>query len=114
MADWLQPLQPNRRPLARKPSVATEERVSFERAGERFAEYHVSRKTGRLYSPTSKQNVRNNLLGGPLTAFRREHGIDTIDRWAGDLAARYPHWQQHDLRRDSATTKDVRLHLPSF
>src|SRR2546425_7605687 len=105
MADWLQPLQSNRRPVARTAAVATDDRVSFERAVERFAEYHVSRKTGRLYSPTSKQNVRNNLLGGPLTAFRREHDIDTLDSWSGDLAAEYLHWLQHDLRRDSATIK---------
>src|SRR5205807_1370148 len=114
MADWLQPLQSNRRPLARKPSVATEEHVSFERAVGRFAEYHVSRKTGRLYSPTSKENVRNNLLGGTLTAFRRERGIETIDAWSGDFAAVYLHWLQHDLRRDSATIKKVRGQLRSF
>ncbi len=114
MADWLQPLQSNRRPVARKSLVATGDRVSFERAVERFAEYHVSRKTGRLYSPTSKQNVRNNLLGGPLTSFRRERGIETIDAWTGDLAADYLHWLQHDLRRDSATIKKVRSQLRSF
>ena len=114
MPDWVQPLQPNRRPVAPATTHAPGDRVSFERAVERFAEYHVSRKTGRPFSRTSKQNVRDNLLGGPLTAFRREHGIETVDAWTGDLAAEYLHWLQHELRRDSATIKKVRGQLRSF
>ena len=45
----------------------------------------MSRKTGRVFSPTSKANVRANLLGGPLTAFRSQHGVTTVDTWNGDI-----------------------------
>ena len=114
MPDWLQPLQSNRRPLPDRAAGGADGPVSFEQAVERFAEYHVSRRTGRLFSPTSKRNVRDNLLGGPLTAFRREHGIEAIDAWNGDLAAQYLNWLQHDLRRDSATIRKVRSQLRSF
>src|SRR5437773_2293682 len=114
MVDWVKPLQPNRRPPGRTPARASGERVSFERAVELFVENHLSRKTGRLYSPTSKQNLRDNLLGGPLTAFRTERGIEFADTWTGDLAAEYLDWLQHTLRRDSATIKKVRGQLRSF
>jgi integrase len=67
-----------------------------------------------VFSSTSKENVRNNLLGGPLREFRRLHGVTTVDDWNGDLAAEYLQWLQHDLRRDSATIKKVRGQLRSF
>jgi integrase len=114
MPDWLQPLQPNRRPPGRTAAPVGEGPLSFERAVERFAEGHVSRKTGRLFSSTSRQNIRDNLLGGPLTGFRRERGIETVAAWNGDLAAEYLRWLQVDLRRDSATIKKVRGQLRSF
>ena len=114
MPDWLQPLQPNRRPPGRTQIPETGDRLSFERAVDRFVENYVSRKTGRLYSPTSRQNVRNNLLGGPLTAFRRQRSIEAVADWDGDLAAEYLHWLQDDMRRDSATIKKVRGQLRSF
>lgn len=114
MPDWLQPLEPNRRPPGRTPAPVGEGPLSFERGVERFAEGHVSRKTGRPFSPTSRQNIRDNLLGGPLTAFRRERGIEGVAAWNGDLAADYLRWLQVDLRRDSATIKKVRGQLRSF
>jgi integrase len=114
MPDWLQPLQPNHRPPGRTPAPVGEGPLSFERAVERFAESHVSRKTGRLFSSTSRQNIRNNLLGGPLTAFRRERSVETVAAWNGDLAADYLQWLQVDLRRASATIKKVRGQLRSF
>jgi len=114
MPDWLQPLQPNHRPPGRAHPPEVGNRLSFERAVERFVENYVSRKTGRLYSSTSRQNLRNNLLGGPLTAFRRQRSIDAVADWNGDLAAAYLHWLQDDLRRDSATIKKVRGQLRSF
>ena len=81
---------------------------------ERFAEGHVSRKTGRPFSSTSRENIRHNLLGTPLTSFRKERGIMAAAAWNGDLAAEYLHWLQVDLRRDSATIKKVRSQLRSF
>lgn len=114
MPDWLQPLEPNHRPPGRPPTPAGDGQLSFERAVERFAEGHVSRRTGRRFSPTSRQNIRDNLLGGPLTEFRRERGIETVAAWSGDLAADYLHWLQVDLRRGSATIKKVRGQLRSF
>ena len=114
MPDWVQPLEANRRPPGRSHPVRAGDPLSFERVVERFAENYVSSKTGRLYSPTSKQNIRDNLLGGPLTAFRQQRGVDTIADWNGDVAAEYLHWLQNDLRRDSATIKKVRSQLRSF
>jgi integrase len=114
MPDWLQPLQANRRPPAERTPASPDGGLSFERAVDRFAENHVSRKTGRVFSSTSKQNVRGNLLGSPLTTFRRERGITSVEAWNGDLAAEYLHWLQVDLRRDSATIKKVRSQLRSF
>ena len=114
MPDWLQPLQPNRRPPSRTPAPDGEGPLSFERAVERFAEGHVSRRTGRPFSSTSRQNIRDNLLGTPLTAFRQERGIEAVAAWNGDLAAEYLRWLQLDLRRDSATIKKVRSQLRSF
>ena len=114
MPDWLQPLQPNHRPPGPTSSAVGEGPLSFEQAVARFAEGHVSRKTRRPYSSTSRQNIRDNLLGTPLTGFRQERGIETVAAWSGDLAAEYLHWLQVDLRRDSATVKKVRGQLRSF
>ena len=114
MPDWLQPLQPNRRPPGRRPAPASEGPLSFERAVERFAEGHVSRKTGKPFSSTSRENIRHNLLGTPLTSFRKERRIMAVAAWNGDLAAEYLHWLQLDLRRNSATIKKVRSQLRSF
>ncbi len=114
MPDWLQPLQPNHRPPGRTPAPVGEGPLSFERAVERFAAGHVSRKTGRVFSSTSRENIRHNLLGTPLTGFRRERGIEAVASWNGDLAAEYLRWLQVDLRRDSATIKKVRGQLRSF
>jgi len=114
MPDWLQPLQPNHRPPGRTRAPVGDGPLSFERAVERFAAGYVSRKTGRLFSSTSRANIRHNLLGTPLTGFRRERGIEAVAAWNGDLAAEYLHWLQVDLRRDSATIKKVRGQLRSF
>lgn len=114
MPDWLQPLQANRRPPAARLPSGPEGALSFERAVDRFAENHLSRKTGRPFSTTSKQNVRGNLLGAPLTHFRRERGITSVADWNGDLAAEYLRWLQIDLHRNSATIKKVRNQLRSF
>lgn len=113
MPDWLRPLEGRRRPAGsskeRKPELS-----SFERAVERFIEHYVSPKTGRPFSATSKRNVRDNLLGGPLNAYRSAHNIVAIEQWSGDAAADYLHWLQQDLRRDSATIKKQRSQLRSF
>jgi integrase len=115
MPDWLQPLQPDGRPPTKEPPAGVvKDPTSFERAVERFAEQYVSRKTGRPFSPTSKRNVRDNLLGGPLTAYRDSHAIALVDDWSGDTAAEYLRWLQEDLRRNSATIKKVRGQLRSF
>ncbi|MFN2582343.1 MAG: tyrosine-type recombinase/integrase [Candidatus Dormibacteria bacterium] len=94
--------------------MGASEPVSFERAVERFIEHYISPKTTRPFSVTSKRNVRDNLLGSPLNAFRAKHGITAIDEWKGDDAAAYLRWLQMDLRRDSATVKKVRGQLRSF
>ena len=113
MPDWLRPLEGPRRPAGtrkeRKP-----EPTSFERAVERFIEHYVSRKTGRPFSPTSKRNVRDNLLGGPLAEYREAHDIVAVEQWSGDAAADYLRWLQQDMRRDSATIKKQRSQLRSF
>ena len=115
MTDWLRPLEPKGRPKGAKRAPATQhEPISFERAVERFAAQYVSAKTGRPFSATSKRNVIDNLLGSPLTSFRLQRGITTVDEWNGDHAAEYLHWLQTEMRRDSATMKKVRGQLRSF
>lgn len=113
MPDWLRPLEGPRKPAGsskeRKPELS-----SFERAVERFIEHYVSPRTGRAFSATSKRNVRDNLLGGPLRAYRAAHDIVAIEQWTGDAAADYLRWLQQDLRRDSATIKKQCSQLRSF
>jgi integrase len=58
--------------------------------------------------------VRDNLLGGPMKAYRAKHGIVAVEQWSGDVAADYLRWLQHELRRDSATVKKQRSQLRSF
>ena len=113
MPDWLRPLEGPRRPSG-APKQRRHEPTSFERAVERFIEQYVSRKTGRPFSATSKRNVRDNLLGGPMNAYRKDHDIVAIEQWSGDAAADYLRWLQHELRRDSATIKKQRSQLRSF
>lgn len=113
MPDWLRPLEGPRRP-AGTPKQRKPEPTSFERAVERFIENYVSRKTGRPFSATSKRNVRDNLLGGPLNAYRAAHDIVAIEQWSGDAAADYLRWLQQALRRDSATIKKQLSQLRSF
>lgn len=115
MTDWLRPLEPGGRPKSARPAAGrARHSITFERGVERFAEQYTSRKTGRPFSVTSKRNVLDNLLGSPLTAYRSQHGIRTIDQWNGDVAADYLRWLQHEMRRDSATVKKVRGQLRSF
>ena len=115
VTDWLRPLEPTGRPKgSRHVAHPKREPVSFERAVERFAEHYVSRKTGEPFSVTSRRNVLNNLLGSPLTTYRTQHGITTVDKWNGDHAAQYLRWLQQELRRDSATIKKVRSQLRSL
>ncbi|MBV8446345.1 MAG: site-specific integrase, partial [Candidatus Dormibacteraeota bacterium] len=66
------------------------------------------------FSITSRRNVLDNLLGGPLSAFRSGRDITSVKHWNGDLAAGYLRWLQDELRRDSATIKKVRSQLRSF
>lgn len=113
MPDWLLPLEGPRRP-AGTPKEWKQEPLSFERAVERFIEHYVSSKTGRSFSAASKRNVRDNLLGGPLKAYRAAHDIVSIEQWSGDAAADYLRWLQEELRRDSATIKKQRSQLRSF
>ena len=109
MPDWLQPLPRGR---VRPPSsIPRSGRVTFERAVERFAENHVSAKNGRPYSRTSRENIRGNLLGGPLRMFRERAAVEFIDQWTDAQAAEYLRWLQFDMGRDSATIKKVRSQL---
>ena len=115
MTDWLQPLGPVRRPKKEpQPQRPRRGSVAFEVAVERFAEQYISRKTGRHFSATSRRNVTDNLLGSPLTSFRAERGISSVEQWTGGHAADYLQWLQKELRRDSATIKKVRGQLRSF
>lgn len=113
MPDWLRPLEGPRRPGG-APSRRKHEPTSFEFAVERFIEEYVSRKTGRPFSSASRRNVRDNLLGGPMNAYRAAHKIVAIEQWSGDAAADYLRWLQYELRRDSATVKKQRSQLRSF
>jgi hypothetical protein len=107
--DWLQPIQRGRGPTAT--AVQRGGRLTFERAVERFAENHISQKNGRPYSRTSRNNIRGNLLGGPLRLFRQRAEIVYIEDWTDANAAEYLRWLQYEMGRDSATIKKVRSQL---
>ncbi len=113
MPDWLQPIQRGKQ-APPTPRIARDGRITFERAVERYVENHLSPKTGRPYSRTSKANVRGNLLGGPLRAFRERSGITHADQWSDAAAAEYLRWLQYDMARDSATIKKQRSQLRQF
>jgi integrase len=87
---------------------------TFERAVEQWLEGHVSTKTGRPYSATTKTVARYNLMGGRLTAWRESRGIRTAEEWTGQVAAEYLDWYQHDIGADSDTVKKVRTQLRQF
>jgi integrase len=87
---------------------------SFEQALEQWLEEHVSTKTGRPYSITSKTVARYNLLGGRLTAWREARGIRMAEEWTAPLAAEYLHWYQHDIGADSDTIKKFQTQLRQF
>jgi integrase len=87
---------------------------TFERAVEQWLDEHVSTKTGRPYSTTSRTVARYNLLGGRLTSWREARGIRTAEEWTAPVAAEYLAWYQHDMGADSDTVKKVRTQLRQF
>jgi integrase len=87
---------------------------TFERAVEQWLDEHVSTKTGRPYSATSKTVARYNLMGGRLTAWREARGIRTAEEWTAPIAAEYLAWYQHDMGADSDTVKKVQTQLRQF
>ena len=60
---------------------------TFERAVEQWLDEHISTKTGRPYSATTKTVARYNLTGGRLTAWREARGIRTAEDWTAAAAA---------------------------
>ena len=96
------------------PLPTVDGKLSFERAVEAFIEGHVSAKTGRPYSETSKRNIRDNLLGGRLTSWREDQGIRSAADWTAEAAAGYLRWYQLDMGADSDTVKKVRTQLRQF
>jgi integrase len=87
---------------------------TFERAVEQWLDDHVSTKTGRPYSDTTKTVARYNLLGGRLTAWRDARGIRTAEDWTAEVAADYLSWYQRDMGADSDTVKKIRTQLRQF
>ena len=87
---------------------------TFERAVEQWLDEHISTKTGRPYSATTKTVARYNLTGGRLTAWREARGIRTAEDWTAAVAADYLAWYQRDMGADSDTVKKVRTQLRQF
>ncbi len=87
---------------------------TFERAVEQWLDEHVSSKTGRPYSATSKTVARYNLTGGRLTAWRKARGIRTAAEWTAAVAAEYLAWYQDDMGANSDTVKKVQTQLRQF
>ncbi len=104
-------MERGRTPAAGRTASPRDGRISFERGVERFAENHLSPKNGRPYSQTSRDNIRGNLLGGPLRLFREQAEIRYMDEWTDAHAVEYLRWLQYDMGRDSATIKKVRSQL---
>lgn len=90
------------------------EKPTFERAVEAWLDEHVSSRTGRPYSDTSKTVARYNLTGGRLTAWREAQGIRAAEDWTAVLAAEYLAWYQDDIGADSATVKKLQTQLRQF
>ena len=87
---------------------------TFEQAVEQWLEEHVSTKTGRPYSATTRTVARYNLLGGRLTAWREARGIRLAEEWTAPSAAEYLAWYQHDIGADADTVKKVQTQLRQF
>jgi integrase len=81
---------------------------------EQWLDEHVSTRTGRPYSATTKTVARYNLTGGRLTAWRAARGIRTAEEWTAEAAAEYLAWYQQDMGADSDTVKKVRTQLRQF
>jgi integrase len=96
------------------PPPATGGKPTFEQAVEQWLDEHLSTKTGRPYSPTTKTVARYNLMGGRLTAWREARGILTAEAWTASIAAEYLEWYQHDIGADSDTIKKFRTQLRQF
>jgi integrase len=111
---WDTPIRRQGEELHPTPAPAVEGKPTFEQAVEQWLAEHVSTKTGRPYSPTSKTVARYNLLGGRLTAWRDARGIGTAEEWTASVAAEYLDWYQHDIGADSDTIKKFRTQLRQF
>jgi integrase len=111
---WDTPIRRRGEEQTPPPAPAIGGKPTFEAAVERWLEEHISTKTGRPYSATSKTVARYNLLGGRLTAWREGKGVRTAEEWTAPLAAEYLDWYQHDIGADSDTVKKVRTQLRQF
>jgi integrase len=87
---------------------------TFEAAVEAWLDEHVSTKTGRPYSDTTKTVARYNLTGVRLTAWREARGIHAAEGWTAAAAADYLAWYQQDIGADSDTVKKVQTQLRQF
>jgi integrase len=96
------------------PTPAIDGKPTFEQAVEQWLEEHVSTKTGRSYSATSKTVVRYNLLGGRLSAWREARNIRTAEEWTAAIAAAYLDWYQYDIGADPDTVKKFQTQLRQF
>jgi integrase len=88
--------------------------LTFNAAVEVWLDEHVSTKTGRPYSDTTKTVARYNLTGVRLTAWREARGIHTAEDWTAAAAADYLAWYQQDIGADADTVKKVQTQLRQF
>ncbi|MGI8609782.1 MAG: tyrosine-type recombinase/integrase [Candidatus Dormibacteria bacterium] len=95
-------------------SSAVNGMVTFEAAVDTWIDEHVSAKTGRAYSQTTRKVIRANLLGGRLSGWRQARAVVVVQDWTADLAAEYITWYQHEMGADADTAKKVRSQLRQF
>jgi integrase len=111
---WDSPIRRRGEEPVQKPAPTTGGNPTFEQAVEQWLDEHVSAKTRRPYSATTKTVARYNLLGGRLTAWREARGIRTAEEWTAPIAAEYLDWYQHDIGADSDTIKKFQTQLRQF
>jgi integrase len=111
---WDSPIRRHGEEPIQEPVPAIAGKPSFEQAVEQWLDEHVSTKTRRPYSATSKTVARYNLLGGRLTAWREARGIRTAEEWTAPIAAEFLDWYQHDIGADSDTIKKFQTQLRQF
>ena len=108
---WDDPIRRGSEPKVRKPA-ATQGRLRFEAAVERWVEAHQT--NGEGYKATTKAVIRANLLGGRMTGWRAAHEIDYLDQWTADLAVAYMTWYQNEVGAHADTVRKVRTQLRQF